>query len=66
MKTKTVWEIWDDANLVKQEYYINDMCGKVWFFIDADVRWVNTYGLEIGNVGLGGSDLGKILGDPDE
>lgn len=65
MKAKTVWEVWDDERLVRQDYYINDMCGKVWFFIDADVRWANTYGLKIGDVNLG-TGLGKILGDLDE
>lgn len=65
MKTKTVWEIWDHENLDTQDYYINDICGRVWFFIDADVRWTNTYGLEIGNVNLG-TGLGKIIGDSDE
>lgn len=66
MKAKTVWEIWSDENLVNQDYYINDLSGNVWFFIHADVRWANVFGLRIGNVRLGGKGGGKIIGDSDE
>lgn len=68
MKAKTIWKDWetytDDGDFGHWAEKPGGRSGteEVWFEYFADVRWLNVFGLVLGNVRLA-RDRGKIIGD---
>ena len=68
MKAKTVWKDWetyiydDDFGHWLEKTQSRSGDEEVWFEWNMDARWINVWGLVIGNVKLSGSK-NKIIGD---
>lgn len=68
MKAKTVWKDWEtyiydeDFGHWLEKTESRSGIEEVWFEWDADVRWVNIFGFEVGNVNLSGAK-NRIIGD---
>lgn len=68
MKAKTVWKDWEtytedeDYGHWLEKTQSRSGGEEVWFEWNMDARWINVWGLVIGNVKLSGSK-NKIIGD---
>ena len=65
MKEKTVWLHWSKLDPSNANYWLGYPSGRAAFTYDADLNWVNFYGLLIRPYEAKRGTSGKIIGDCD-